>query len=405
MSLWHKLRWKLAVTAVLAIIIWFGGEVVGFPPIFRLFFIGYVLIALPFFILLDTRFGTRARLGAWTIPIVFVVASVVLILVGRTLPQYDPQVEQDKIARTQRSFLERQKPERLQTLQKEAAELGMVVVEPGQVSQTAAQGTPVPGATPAAEATPVEGAEATPPPELVKRGEQAYNDWECYNCHKVGGKGGVKRRGPELDNTGNLLSPDALWAKILDPRVFLSEGFAEEYDKVTMPDDFGKRLSDDEIKALVAYLSTLKDSSVQTPKPLFPGTPKDGQAFYEIPIQYQKRMPPGWWTDPKIVEEGKAIYEGQVHSDVVCSACHGRDGTPVLSGAADFRNLDLIEGWSEFFWYWRIATGVKDTAMTGWESKLTPEEIFKVMAYENTFGYGGAPTDHAEKFYPPKAQK
>jgi hypothetical protein len=43
--------------------------------------------------------------------------------------------------------------------------------------------------------------------------------------------------------------------------------------------------------------------------------------------------------------------------------------------------------------------------MTAWGEKLTPEEILKVMVYVNTFAYKGQPTNHAEKFYPPKAKK
>ncbi|MFQ5857458.1 MAG: c-type cytochrome [Anaerolineae bacterium] len=403
MTLWQNVRGKLVVTAVLVMAVWFASGLVGFPTIFRLYFVGYALIALPFFVLLDMRFGTQPRHGGLAIVAVFLIASAILILVGRLLPQYDPQVEQEKIARIQRSLRERQKPRRIEALRKEAEELGLVVVEPGQVAQapTGTEGNP--GASAGGLTSPVEA--AGPSPELIERGRLAYDDWECYNCHKIGGKGGVKRRGPELDNIGNLLSTHAIRAEILNPTSSLAEGFEEEYNKVTMPDDFGKRLSDDEINALAAYLSTLTDASVASPTPLFPGTARGDQgSFYEISLEYQKTMPPGWWTDPEIIAKGKAIYEGQVYPDVVCAACHGRDGVPILSGAADFRDLDLIEGWSDAYWYWRIAKGVPDTPMTPWEEKLTPEEIFKVIAYENTFAYDGEPTDHGEMFYPPEAE-
>jgi len=398
MSLWHNLRWKLVATVVLAVIVWFASGLIGFPTIFQLYFVGYVIIALPFFVLLDLRFSTQPRYGGLAILAVFLIASLFLTLAGRLLPQYDPKVEQEKIARIQKSLLDRQKPQRIETLRKEAAELGLTVVESGQV----VQGSGTPTTTTSAPA----GTSSAPSPELIARGKQAYDDWECSNCHKIGGKGGVKRRGPELDNAGTLLSPDSIRAEILNPRYSLGQGFEEEYDKVTMPDDYGKRMSDDEVNALVAYLSSLKDTSVQTPKPFFPGTKKGTQGpFYEIPLEYQKMVPKSWWTDPKIIAEGKAIYEGQTYSDVVCAACHGRDGVPVLTGAADFRNPDLVESWSDAYWYWRIATGVPGTAMTAWGEKLKPEEILKVMAYVNTFAYQGQPTDHAEKFYPPKAQK
>ncbi len=389
MSLWTNLRGKLPIVLVLMVLNWFLGGLIGFPPLFRLFFMGYILVGLLFFVLLDVRFRGHPRHGGLAVVTVFLVASVVFTLAARLLPQFDPQVEQEKIARIQKSYLDRQKPARAAALKKEAEELGLQVI--GEV---------------AASGSSAAGSGAAPSPELIERGKQAYQDWECYNCHKIGGSGGVKRRGPELDNIGNLMSPDAIRAEILDPRSSLAEGFEEDYDKVTMPDDFGKRLSEEELNALVAYLSSLKDTSVPTPKPLFPGSQKgDRGPFYEIPVEYQRVVPESWWTDPEIIEEGKRIYEGQLKPDVVCAACHGRDGKPVMTGAADFTDQGFVEGLSSAFWYWRIATGVPGTPMTAWAEKLTPEEIMKVIVYENALAYGGEPTDHNAAFYPPKAQR
>lgn len=390
MSLLSNLVRKLPVFVILSAVIFFLGGVIGFPVVFRLFFIGYAFLGALFFAFLELRFEGRPRRGGLAMLSVFLGASVLLLLIANALPQFDPKVEQEKIARLQKSFLDRQKPARFEALKKEAEALGVTVV--GEVAAGGGE-------------SPVSAGEA-PSPELVDRGKQAYEDWECYNCHKLGGKGGVKRRGPELGNVGSLLSPDALRAEIFNPSSSLATGFEEDYDKVTMPDDFGKRMSEEEVGALVAYLSTLKDAAAESPKPLFPGTVKgDRGPFYEIPVEYQREMPPGWWTDPKIIAEGKAIYEGQTHPDVVCAACHGRDGKPVMTGALEFANPDVVEGMSTAFWYWRIATGVPGTPMTAWGEKLTPEEILKVIAYENTLAYGGEPTDHDANFYPPKAMK
>lgn len=415
----RELRGKLAAAIVLPVAVWVTGGLVGLPSAFRLYFAGYALVAVPFFALLDRRFTARPRRGVPAILAVFLVASGALVLASRLLPQYDPKVEQEKIARLQRSFLERQKPQRIEALRKEARELGLSVAEPGQVAGAAgkepgvapsdaragpAAAAPAPAGPVAAGRAAVGPAPAGPSAELVARGKQAYEDWECYNCHKIGGKGGVKRRGPELDNVGNVLSPDAIRAEIFNPTSSLAEGFEEEYDKVTMPDDYGKRMSGGEVDALAAYLSALTNASVRTPRALFPGPAKGGQGpFYEIPIEYQKAVPKAWWTDPEIIARGKALYEGQVHPDVVCAACHGRDGSPVLSGASDFRNPDLVEQMSDAYWYWRIARGAPGTAMTAWEEKLKPEEILTIMVYENTFANGSAPAEHA--LAPPRAKK
>jgi mono/diheme cytochrome c family protein len=48
----------------------------------------------------------------------------------------------------------------------------------------------------------------------------------------------------------------------------MAEGFEKEYDKKLMPGKYKELMSDQEIDALIAYLVTLKDASVQTPKPV-----------------------------------------------------------------------------------------------------------------------------------------
>jgi mono/diheme cytochrome c family protein len=386
MTLGQNLRWKLISALVLATVVWLAAGLVGFPDAFRWFFAGYVIIALPFFVLLDTRFSGEPRRPVLAIVTVFLIAAGALSLAAFFLPQYSTRVERDKIARLQKAFLERQAPEREKALRVEAEKLGLRVVKTGETTT---------GPSTTGEVSPA----------MIAQGKQVYEDYECYNCHQIGGKGSVKRRGPQLDNIGSVLSSELIKIKIQAPRLILSQGFEEEYDKDTMPDDYDQRMSDEQISALVAYLSTLKDTNVKSPKALFAGRKRETEGpWYEIPPEFQKVMPRAWWTDPKIIAEGKAIYEGVTKPDVVCAACHGRDGVPVLTGASDFRNRAFLEGLSEVYWYWRIAKGVSGTAMTAWGEKLTTEEIWKVMAYENTFAYGGQPTDHAAKFRPPKAQ-
>ena len=71
-----------------------------------------------------------------------------------------------------------------------------------------------------------------------------------------------------LDNIGNLMKPEEMKEKLMNPRAWMAEGFEKEYNKKLMPDKYKELMSDQEINELVAYLSTLKDTSVQTPKPL-----------------------------------------------------------------------------------------------------------------------------------------
>lgn len=121
-----------------------------------------------------------------------------------------------------------------------------------------------------------------------------------------------------------------------------------------------------------------------------------------VPAEYQdKHMPEGWWTDPKIIEEGKKIYTGEFNIDVNCASCHGKDGKPVKRGARDFRTQQRMSQYSDSFWYWRIAEGVPRTKMKPWKEKLSEEEIWKLVAYEHTFSHGGQPALHDD--YKPAA--
>ncbi|HEY5649618.1 MAG TPA: cytochrome c [Nitrospiria bacterium] len=114
-----------------------------------------------------------------------------------------------------------------------------------------------------------------------------------------------------------------------------------------------------------------------------------------VPAAYaDKHMPEGWWTDPKIIEEGKAIFKGEHNIDVNCASCHGKDGKPVKRGARDFRQQARMSMYSDSYWFWRISEGVPKTKMKPWKEKLKEEEIWKVIAYEHTFSHGGQPAPH-----------
>ena len=79
----------------------------------------------------------------------------------------------------------------------------------------------------------------------------------------------MKRRGPELDNIGNLVSAEMLKKKLLDPYTFSTEGFEKEYKKAVMPDNYPELMTEKEMDAVVAYMLTLKNEAVKTPKPIF----------------------------------------------------------------------------------------------------------------------------------------
>ncbi len=112
------------------------------------------------------------------------------------------------------------------------------------------------------------------------------------------------------------------------------------------------------------------------------------------PAEYaDKHMPDGYWNNPEILEEGKAIFTGVQNIDVNCASCHGKNGKPVKAGARDFRRTEQMEMYSDAVWFWRVNEGVKGTKMKPWKSKLSEDEIWKVIAYESTFGLKGQEWD------------
>lgn len=118
-------------------------------------------------------------------------------------------------------------------------------------------------------------------------------------------------------------------------------------------------------------------------------------ALDKIPKEYQdKHMPAGWWVDPKIIAEGKKVFEGYVNPEAVCAACHGRDGKPLLTGTRDIRDAAYVNKMTDSYIFWRVSEGVPQTAMTPWKEKLTEEQIWKVIAYAHTFSHGGKAEEH-----------
>ena len=110
-----------------------------------------------------------------------------------------------------------------------------------------------------------------------------------------------------------------------------------------------------------------------------------------------KHMPVAWWADPAKMEEGRKLYIGQTNPDVDCGSCHGKDGKPTKAGARDFRVGERMKLYSDSVWAWRIADGVPNTKMKGWKSKLSEEDVWKLVLFEASFGMPGKRWDAEKK--------
>jgi mono/diheme cytochrome c family protein len=82
----------------------------------------------------------------------------------------------------------------------------------------------------------------------IAAGRQFYKDQNCNVCHRVAGDGG--NGGPALDNVGRALTSDQLTRKIMGMRA----------GSVSSMPPLPSTTTDEQIQALVAYLSSLKGS-------------------------------------------------------------------------------------------------------------------------------------------------
>jgi len=115
-----------------------------------------------------------------------------------------------------------------------------------------------------------------------------------------------------------------------------------------------------------------------------------------VPAAYaNKHMPAGWWTDPKIIEEGKQIYFGEANPLVSCTACHGKDGQPVRSGGG-LRDQKNTSRFSDGYWFWRVSEGIPKAGMMSWKSLLSEKEIWQVIAFVHTFSHRGKASEHTD---------
>jgi mono/diheme cytochrome c family protein len=82
------------------------------------------------------------------------------------------------------------------------------------------------------------------------KGEQVYAAQKCSLCHSIAGKGNAK--GP-LDGVGTKLTADEIHASIVD-----AKGMTAKTKASRKPEMKQYSLPNDDVDALVAYLSSLK---------------------------------------------------------------------------------------------------------------------------------------------------
>jgi mono/diheme cytochrome c family protein len=250
-----------------------GGLFVGiasalsFPPVFLVMFFIYAVLGTAVFILLDApSMRPLGGLKAVVVLVIFyLVVSTIYIGGASLLPQFDPEDEKGKIEKLLR--VKREKA--MQAHQGLDDSLQQAKALDAKVQTLTMRLKKIAPATAEQESSVATTAKVGSATDLVATGKEIYDLQECYNCHKIGGQGSVKKRGPVLDNIGSLLTIDDIKKKIFDPTYLYADGFEKEHKKGLMPDKYKELMTEDELSALGAYLSTLKNASVETPKPVF----------------------------------------------------------------------------------------------------------------------------------------
>lgn len=218
-------------------------------------------------------------------------------------------------------------------------------------------------------------------PEVIAAGREIFESNKCFNCHKVFWEGNSDR-GPNLGTKQIGLYPsDYIKEQILNPRKDQAPGFEDKKSKKAMPTYYGDDLSDDELDALVAFLKTLRDPT-------------------HIPVEGKFPNQWTWWDDPKILAEGKVVYDGlePATEGLNCAVCHGTSGIPLMTGAFDFRdpnNMDTtkmpdhmplpLKDWPDELYYKRVTRGIDATPMAPWGMIFPHLYLWKAEAYARTF--------------------
>ena len=301
---------KLIIGAALIPIVWLLTGYMHFPRVFQIMFVIYVLLGLAVFLLLDAP--PAPRVSGWkaiaALVAFYAVISAAYVFGAWMLPQYDPAVEKEKIDKIVKPKLEtpEQRQARLEALLKKTEELqAKTETLTAELNKFAPQPlAPVPGTT--GQTT------SAKPDDIIARGKEVYELHECYNCHKIGGKGSVKKRGPALDNIGSFLTKEDMKKKIFDPNYLYAEGFEKEHKKKQMPDKYKELMTEEELDALASYLTTLKNPSVETPKPIFVKTKVEhGFIVYGYVRDKTGKPVPNLPVKAQPLKEGREGHEGK----------------------------------------------------------------------------------------------
>ncbi len=330
-SFFNIIKFKIPVYLVAATIIWFTAKKFGFPIWWRIEFVAFATVGLLFFIVLDLP-SMKPEKGTpnWVLRLLgtYAFASLLFITITRQLPQFDPQVEVDKL----------NKP-------------------PVKLSGLAG-------------------------PEVIAAGRRVFEENKCFNCHKVFWEGNSDR-GPNLGTKQIGLYPDDyIKEQVLDPRKQQAPGFDDEKSKKAMPTYYGEDLSEDELSALVAYMKTMRDPT------RIPVEGKFGEqwTWWDDPTIIEQGKTVFEGVEPATEGLNCSVCHGKDGIPMMTGAFDFRnaDGKDTTKIPGDHIDKPLKE-WPDALWYKRVTRGVPETPMAPWGTIFPHLYLWKAEAYAKTF--------------------
>lgn len=92
--------------------------------------------------------------------------------------------------------------------------------------------------------------EPAAPPDEIAAGQEVFTATGCGACHTLAAAESTSEIGPNLDETLIAQDPAFIRESIVDPNAVIADGFGP-----TMPGTYSSQLSEEELTALVTFLS------------------------------------------------------------------------------------------------------------------------------------------------------
>ncbi len=113
-----------------------------------------------------------------------------------------------------------------------------------------------------------------------------------------------------------MLTQEDVKKKVFDPGYLYADGFEKEHKKGLMPDKYKELMTDEEVSALAAYLATLKNPAVQTPKPIFVKTKVEhGFIVYGYVRDKNGKPVPDLPVTAQPLKEGREGHTGKTNKE------------------------------------------------------------------------------------------